>query len=113
MPRGYSVPPGGATDVLMKALGRHGNRPAHVHFFIEAPGYRTLTTQINFGDDPFARDDFAFGTREGLLPTPDRSRGHTHITFDFVLVRARSNADAGFSTRPRASAKPGMSGSLR
>ena len=104
MPRGYSVPPGGATDVLMQALGRHGNRPAHVHFFIEAPGYRTLTTQINFGDDPFARDDFAFGTREGLLPTPDRSRGDAHITFDFALVRARSNADAGFSTRPRASA---------
>jgi len=98
------VPPGGATDVLMQALGRHGNRPAHVHFFIEAPGYRTLTTQINFGDDPFARDDFAFGTREGLLPTPDRSRGDAHITFDFALVRARSNADAGFSTRPRASA---------
>ena len=104
MPRGYSVPPGGATDVLMQALGRHGNRPAHVHFFIEAPGYRTLTTQINFADDPFARDDFAFGTREGLLPTPDRSRGDAHIIFDFVLVRARSNADAGFSTRPRASA---------
>ncbi len=51
------------TDVLMKALGRRGNRPAHVHFFIEAPGYRTLTTQINFGDDLSARDDFAFGTR--------------------------------------------------
>jgi catechol 1,2-dioxygenase len=46
-----------------------------MHFFIEAPGYRTLTTQINFGDDPFARDDFAFGTRDGLLPTPDRNRG--------------------------------------
>ena len=49
MPNGYSVPPSGATDHLMQALGRHGNRPAHVHFFVEAPGYRTLTTQINFG----------------------------------------------------------------
>ena len=52
MPNGYSVPNGGATDTLMKAIGRHGHRPAHVHFFIEAPGYRKLTTQINFGDDP-------------------------------------------------------------
>jgi catechol 1,2-dioxygenase len=104
MPRGYSVPPGGATDVLMKVLGRHGKRPAHVHFIIEAPGYRRLTTQINFGDDPFARDDFAFGTREGLLPTPDRSRGDAHITFDFVLARARSNADGGLSRRLRVSA---------
>ncbi|WP_313333882.1 dioxygenase, partial [Sphingobium yanoikuyae] len=83
MPNGYSVPPGGASDTLMKALGRHGNRPAHVHFFIEAPGYRRLTTQINFGDDPFAADDFAFGTREGLLPVPNRQGDSAHIAFDF------------------------------
>lgn len=104
MPRGYSVPPNGATEKLMKALGRHGDRPAHVHFFIEAPGYRTLTTQINFGDDPHAHDDFAFGTREGLLPVPDRSGGNPDIHFDFELQRAGSKNDEAFSARPRASA---------
>lgn len=101
-PSGYSVPPGGATDRLMQALGRHGNRPAHVHFFIEAPGYRTLTTQINFGDDPFAADDFAFGTREGLLPVPSRQGETAYIAFDFQLQRAVSEGDEGFSTRARA-----------
>lgn len=104
MPRGYSCPPGGATEQLMQALGRHGDRPAHVHFFVEAPGYRTLTTQINFGDDPRAHDDFAFGTREGLLPVPDRSAGNPHITFDFQLQRAVSADESGFSERARASA---------
>lgn len=104
MPRGYSCPPGGATDRLMQALGRHGDRPAHVHFFIEAPGYRTLTTQINFGDDPRAHDDFAFGTREGLLPVPDRSAGNPAIIFDFELQKARSDTDQAFSARPRAEA---------
>lgn len=88
----------------MQALGRHGDRPAHVHFFIEAPGYRALTTQINFGDDPHARDDFAFGTREGLLPIPDRSSGDPHIVFDFQLQRAQSSDDERFSARPRAAA---------
>ena len=102
MPRGYSCPPGGATERLMQALGRHGDRPAHVHFFIEAPGYRTLTTQINFGDDPRAHDDFAFGTREGLLPVPDRSGGSPVITFDFELQKARSDTDQALSARPRA-----------
>lgn len=102
MPHGYSVPPGGATDVLMQALGRHGNRPAHVHFFVEAPGYRTLTTQINFGDDPFAADDFAFGTREGLLPVPSRQGDTAHIAFDFQLQRARGDEDQSFSLRSRA-----------
>ena len=102
MPNGYSVPPGGFTERLMHALGRHGNRPAHVHFFIEAPGYRTLTTQINFGDDPFAADDFAFGTREGLLPVPNRQGESAYIGFDFQLQRAEAAADERFSARPRA-----------
>lgn len=101
MPHGYSVPPGGATDHLMQLLGRHGNRPAHVHFFIEAPGYRTLTTQINFGDDPFAADDFAFGTREGLLPMPSRQGDTVHIGFDFQLLRADDATQEGFSARQR------------
>jgi catechol 1,2-dioxygenase len=104
MPNGYSVPPGGATDTLMKALGRHGNRPAHVHFFIEAPGYRTLTTQINFGDDPFAADDFAFATRDGLLPVPNRQGDTAYIQFDFTLQRAADAADEHLSSRHRAAA---------
>ena len=104
LPNGYSVPPGGTTDVLMKALGRHGNRPAHVHFFVEAPGYRKLTTQINFGDDPFADDDFAFATRDGLLPMPNRQGENAFIAFDFTLQRADKSAEEGFSERKRATA---------
>ncbi|RXR30476.1 dioxygenase [Sphingobium fluviale] len=104
MPSGYSVPPQGATERLMHALGRHGNRPAHVHFFIEAPGYRTLTTQINFGDDPFAKDDFAFGTREGLLPVPNRQGSSAVIAFDFYLQRAHAARDEAFSSRVRTNA---------
>jgi catechol 1,2-dioxygenase len=106
MPNGYSVPPGGAADQLMKVLGRHGNRPAHVHFFIEAPGYRKLTTQINFGDDPHAADDFAFATRDGLLPIPQRQGDSAYIAFDFELQRASHQADEHFSTRMRAEAEP-------
>lgn len=102
MPNGYSVPPGGATDTLMKAIGRHGHRPAHVHFFIEAPGYRKLTTQINFGDDPHAADDFAFATRDGLLPVPQRQGDSAYINFDFQLQRAAEGADEHFSSRERA-----------
>jgi catechol 1,2-dioxygenase len=104
MPNGYSVPPGGATDTLMKAIGRHGHRPAHVHFFIEAPGYRKLTTQINFGDDPHAADDFAFATRDGLLPVPQRQGDSAYINFDFQLQRAADGADEHFSSRQRAEA---------
>lgn len=104
MPSGYAVPPGGPTEWLMDQLGRHGKRPAHVHFFIEAPGFRPLTTQINFGDDPFAHDDFAFATREGLLPVPNRQGDTAHIAFDFVLQPATAPDEELLSARPRARA---------
>jgi catechol 1,2-dioxygenase len=97
MPRGYACPPSGPTQKLLDQLGRHGRRPAHIHFFVSAPGYRQLTTQINIANDQYLHDDFAFGTREGLIPEIRRSaepaaihaRGlnapFAEITFDFVL----------------------------
>ena len=33
-----------------------------------APGFRKLTTQINIAGDPYLHDDFAFATRDGLIP---------------------------------------------
>lgn len=68
LPSGYAVPPGGSTETLLSAIGRHGNRPSHIHFFVSAPAFRKLTTQINFEGDPYLWDDFAFATREGLVP---------------------------------------------
>ena len=104
LPVGYSVPPGGATDRLMKALGRHGSRPAHIHFFVRAPGYRHLTTQINIADDPLVHDDFAFATREGLIPELKRSGGEAEIRFDFSLVKDAPGSSYRMSSRPRMSA---------
>ncbi|MBB1490945.1 MULTISPECIES: catechol 1,2-dioxygenase [unclassified Paracoccus (in: a-proteobacteria)] len=68
LPSGYGVPPGSPTEALLSALGRHGQRPAHIHFFISAEGHRKLTTQINIEGDPLVNDDFAYATREGLVP---------------------------------------------
>lgn len=101
MPVGYSVPPGGYTDQLMKSLGRHGSRPAHVHFFVDADGYRHLTTQINIADDPLVNDDFAFGTREGLIPDIVRKDGQAEISFDIILVKKDKGADYQLSRRER------------
>ena len=67
-PSGYGCAPDSPTQELLSALGRHGHRPAHIHFFVEAPGFRKLTTQINFAGDEYLHDDFAFATRDGLIP---------------------------------------------
>lgn len=69
VPHGYGVPPGSPTEQLLSALGRHGQRPAHIHFFITADGHRKLTTQINIAGDPLVNDDFAYATRDDLVPT--------------------------------------------
>ena len=97
LPAGYGCPPDGVTQTLLTKLGRHGQRPAHIHFFISAPGYRKLTTQINIDGDEYLHNDFAFATRDGLIPPVRRiddaasvhARGlnapFAEITFDFVM----------------------------
>ena len=100
VPSGYGCPPDGPTQQLLNRLGRHGNRPAHIHFFVSAPGYKHLTSQINLNGDEYLWDDFAFATREGLIADPlkvtdpaviaqrDLEGPHTEVRFDFTLCRA-------------------------
>lgn len=67
MPSGYGCPPDGSTQKLLNHLGRHGQRPAHIHYFVAKPGFKHLTTQINIAGDEYTFDDFAFATREELV----------------------------------------------
>jgi catechol 1,2-dioxygenase len=104
MPSGYACPPEGPTQQLLDQLGRHGHRPAHIHFFVTAPGHRKLTTQINIDGDEYLHDDFAFATRDGLIPTVRRvtdaaaireqglNAPYAEITFDFVLNPEQTTA---------------------
>ncbi len=116
MPKGYGCPPGGSTATLLDALGRHGQRPAHIHFFVSAPGQRKLTTQINIDGDEYLWDDFAFASREGLVPPVTRvedpaaiaERGvngpFASIDFDFRLHRDVAEAPPAQVERQRAAA---------
>ena len=49
-PAGYPVPTDGPCGDLLRAQLRHPYRPAHIHFMITKPGFKTLITQI-FSDD--------------------------------------------------------------
>ncbi|MEM5316417.1 catechol 1,2-dioxygenase [Paraburkholderia sp. JHI869] len=75
MPVGYGCPPQGATQQLLNALERHGDRPAHVHFFVTSDEHRKLTTQFNVEGDPLIWDDFAYATREELIPPVTEKTG--------------------------------------
>jgi catechol 1,2-dioxygenase len=89
VPSGYGCAPDGPTQALLNQLGRHGQRPAHIHFFISGAGYRHLTTQINLAGDKYLHDDFAYATRDELIADivfKDDDKGrHGEIQFDFVL----------------------------
>ena len=114
VPCGYGCPPDGPTQKLLNQLGRHGNRPAHIHFFVSAPGYKHLTTQINLNGDAYLWDDFAFATRDGLIADPvkvtdretiaqrDLEGEHTEVCFDFTLCKALSADEEQRGIRVRA-----------
>jgi catechol 1,2-dioxygenase len=107
LPPGYSIPPNSPTSDLFERLGRHGNRPAHIHFLISAPHARTLTTQINIPGDAYLNDDFAFATRDALivgLESVVNAAGYeslgvngpfTRIRFDFQLEPATAAGEEG------------------
>ena len=114
MPVGYGCPPHGATQQLLNALARHGNRPAHVHFFVTTDKYRKLTTQINIEGDPLIWDDFAYATREDLIPHVVEKTGGTalgmkadayrEIEFNIALTPLVQGKDNQLVNRLRASA---------
>lgn len=110
VPSGYGCDPQGPTQECLDLLGRHGQRPAHVHFFISAPGHRHLTTQINLSGEKYLWDDFAYAIREGLVGDvvfrEDGARGVTgryaEMKFDFELQQAADSTAEQRSQRPRA-----------
>jgi hydroxyquinol 1,2-dioxygenase len=92
-PRGYSIPMDGPVGGMVRAQGRHGMRPAHIHFLVGAPGYRELVTALYLRDDPHLADDVVFGSSDDLAvdivphdpncPIP----GVPSIRFDLRLSR--------------------------
>ncbi|OQR36536.1 catechol 1,2-dioxygenase [Pseudomonas sp. Bc-h] len=106
VPSGYGCPPDGPTQQLLDELGRHGQRPAHIHFFISASGHRHLTTQINLAGDQYLHDDFAYATRDELIAeirfTEDANGRRADIEFDFVLQPTAADKDEVRPERVRA-----------
>ncbi|WP_277983268.1 dioxygenase [Sphingomonas faeni] len=86
VPVSYAIPNDGPVGELLKALGRHPNRPAHVHFMITAPGYRRLVTHLFIDGDPYLKSDAVFGVKSSLIVTPQPTgSGCLSIGYDFIL----------------------------
>ena len=99
-PVSYPVPTDGPVGEMLKRMGRHPMRPAHVHTMVSADGFRRLTTHLFVKGDPYLDSDAVFGVKESLVvdfvlhqpgPTPDGGRSDEPFSvasYDFVLARA-------------------------
>ena len=68
-PAGYPVPTHGPVGDLLRAQRRSPYRPAHIHFMVSAPGYRTLVTQVFADDAEYLESDVTFSVIRSLVGT--------------------------------------------
>ena len=66
-PNYYPIPDDGPVGKMLKALGRHPYRPAHVHFIVGAKGFAPITTHYFVSGDPYLETDAVFGVKESLI----------------------------------------------
>jgi hydroxyquinol 1,2-dioxygenase len=97
-PNFYPVPDDGPVGDMLRAMGRHPNRPGHIHMMVYRDGYVPLTTHLFPTDSPYLDSDAVFGVRDSLIIPFERHEGgrapdgrvmerpyHT-ARYDFVLA---------------------------
>ena len=66
-PSYYPVPDDGPVGKMLRLMGRHPNRPGHMHTWLRAPGHEPLITHLFVSDSPYIDSDAVFGVRESLI----------------------------------------------
>lgn len=99
-PTYYPVPMDGPVGQMLAAMGRHPNRPGHIHMKVSAPGHVDLTTHLFVAGSPYIDSDAVFGVRDSLvIPFAHHAPGvaadgrimsepFRSATYDFRLVPA-------------------------
>ena len=105
-PSPYPIPNDGPVGKMLEAQGRHPYRPEHIHFMIQAPGYRKLVTHLFAAGDPYLDSDVVFGVKAslireyvphegGIAPDGKPMQGRWFsLEHDFVLAPEHTTLDA-------------------
>ena len=105
-PAGYPIPVSGPVGDLLRAQGRHNMRPAHIHFLIHKPGFKTQFSQVYSGDDPHLETDVQFGVTQALVGQyvlhADEPAPAGDVTGPWYSLEHHFVLDAGQATLPRA-----------
>lgn len=88
-PVSYPIPDDGPVGQMLGHLGRHPNRPAHMHFIVSAPGFETIVTHTFVEGDPYLTSDAVFGVKRTLVAgfEPVENDDKNWMSkFDFVMT---------------------------
>jgi len=85
-PAGYPVPIDGPNGALLGAQKRHNFRPAHLHFLIYKPGFKTIASQVYDPSDPHLETDSQFGVTDALIGNFVRKGDDFVLEFTFVIA---------------------------
>ena len=85
-PAGYPVPTDGPAGALLAAQKRHNMRPAHLHFLIYKPGFKTIASQVYDPQDPHLETDSQFAVTQALIGDYQKQTdGSYWLEFTFVI----------------------------
>ena len=84
-PAGYPVPVDGPNGELLGSQKRHNMRPAHLHFLVYKPGFKTIASQVYDPADPNLETDSQFGVTEALIGDY-RKEGDGSYSLQFTFV---------------------------
>ena len=88
-PVSYPIPDDGPVGQMLTALGRHPNRPAHMHFLVAAPGYETIVTHTFVQGDRWLTSDAVFGVKSSLIATMTKGAATAWEShFDFIVTES-------------------------
>ena len=86
----YPIPTDETAGELIRFMGHHPMRPAHLHFRITCDGYRTLVTQVYDADSDYLDTDAVFAVKDSLISrlASRGADGDTDLLLsrDFVLA---------------------------
>ena len=99
VPSPYQIPKDGPTGALLRGIGRHAWRPAHLHLRISHESCETLTTQLFFTGDPWIDSDVVGAVKQSLIVSLEKhddpaelkkresDRPYCTLSYDFALPR--------------------------
>jgi protocatechuate 3,4-dioxygenase beta subunit len=104
-PAGYPIPVDGPVGELVRATRRHNFRPAHLHFMVYKPGFKTLISQVYTPDDEHIDSDVQFGVTRALIGNyirHDEASPELSFAAPWYSLDQRFTLEAGEAHRPTA-----------